>query len=165
MNIYNAKNNSMPEQVLENKKNIELLNTGKQDKLVAGQNISIDPVTNVISASGGGGGDSVIYDNVDGVGAISQIPLEIGGEYEMFITSAVSSDTGTQPGQQKIAFKLIPSVWLSFNYDFYMPVHWYDLDLNNVITGCIHIYKYNTEFWTIMNYANVKIYKIVKKVV
>jgi len=27
MNIYNAKNNSMPEQVLENKENIELLNT------------------------------------------------------------------------------------------------------------------------------------------
>ena len=39
MNIYNAKNNSMPEQVLENKKNIELLNTGKQDTLIAGENI------------------------------------------------------------------------------------------------------------------------------
>jgi len=164
MNIYNAKNNSMPEQVLENKKNIELLNTGKQDKLVAGQNISIDPVTNVISASGGGG-DSVIYENVDGEAYIPQIPLEIGGEYEMFITSAVDADTGTQFGQQKIAFKFIPSELMPNEYDFYMPVHWYDLDLSNVITGYINIYSYNTEFWTIVNFANVKIYKIVKKAV
>ena len=35
----------------------DTLETSKQDKLVAGENITIDPTTNVISASSGGGGE------------------------------------------------------------------------------------------------------------
>ncbi len=36
---------------------VSQLQTGKQDKLVAGTNITINPDTNIISASGGGGGE------------------------------------------------------------------------------------------------------------
>ena len=34
---------------------LDNIEDGKQDKLVAGNNITIDPITNVISSSGGGG--------------------------------------------------------------------------------------------------------------
>ena len=40
------------------------IENGKQDKLVAGDNITIDPTTNVISASGGGGVDNEIFEVV-----------------------------------------------------------------------------------------------------
>lgn len=50
--------------ILNNK--VELLVDGKQDKLVAGNNITIDPNTNVISSSGGNGGGGNSYEP-DGV--------------------------------------------------------------------------------------------------
>lgn len=171
MNIYNAKNNSMPEQVLENKENIELLNTGKQDKLVAGEGIIIDPVTNMISASGGGNGsgDIVIYDNENGAFEIGELELEIGATYEMFITS-VYDGHGRQYGQQKITIKLIPRDYGNNHYAFYAPVTFcYNTTGDSYGQCTIWIYtSSSTGLWKITNYednVNILIYKIIKKAV
>lgn len=167
MNIYNAKNNSMPEQVLENKENIELLNTGKQDTLTAGDNITIDE-NNVISANGvgGGGGDIVIYDNANGADEIKNIVLEIGAIYELFITSAADAISMIPYGQQKVTIKLIPAELLPNTYDLYVNANWFDAESYNQYLTVIHIYNYDTELWTIeTDVPFIKIYKIIKKAV
>ena len=180
MNIYNAKNNSMPEQVLENKENIELLNTqvlenkeniellntGKQDTLIAGENITIDE-NNVISASYQSG-DIVIYDNENGTTTIDDIALEIGATYEMFITSG-HDPYGRQYGQQKITIKLVPRELNPNSYELFVPVIRFSLTDNNYYSiNTIWIYKYDSEFWCITNYQDnpyLLIYKIIKKAV
>lgn len=89
MNIYNAKNNSLPEQVLENKENIELLNTGKQDNLIAGNRITIE--NNVISAYSG----TVIYDNEQGSSEFL-LTLTVGKIYEFYLDVDVYFHSGRQ---------------------------------------------------------------------
>ena len=112
-----------------------------------------------------GNRDIVIYDNASGANPVEDIALEIGATYEMFITSAFDI-IGEQYGQQKLTLKLIPFEVTTNNYDIYMPVVYYDLDLSNIATTYIHIYKYNTELWSIFaDNALIKIYKIVKKAV
>ena len=95
MNIYNAKNNSMPEQVLENKENIKLLNTGKQDNLIAGNGITIE--NNVISTYGNGAGESgtVIYDNEQGSSEFL-LTLTVGKIYEFYLDVDVYFHSGRQ---------------------------------------------------------------------
>lgn len=113
-------------------------------------------------------GDKVIYDNESGTRVISGIALDIGATYEMFITSAVDGITGNQYGQQKVTIKLIPAEDTPKNYDLYMPVHYFDLDSNDISAVFTHIYKYDTELWIIENsnpIQDIKIYKIVKKAV
>lgn len=146
MNIYNAKNNSMPEQVLENKENIELLN---------------NVISTIVDK------DIVIYDNPSGENVINDITLEIGATYEMFITSAVDSISGVQYGQQKITFKLIPAEIAPNNYDLYLTTCLLEVDYSGPYWLIINIYSYDTELWTISNnyVPDMKIYKIVKKAV
>lgn len=95
MNIYNAKNNSMPEQVLENKENIELLNTGKQDNLIAGNGITIE--NNVISTDGNGTGESgtVIFDEERGSSSFL-LTLTAGKIYEFYLDVDVYYKSGRQ---------------------------------------------------------------------
>ena len=139
------------------------LQTGKQDKLIAGNNITIDADGKTINAVSG---DIVIYDNENGASSIGDIALEIGAVYEIFITSAINSITKVQYGQQKITIKLIPAESIPKNYDLYMPVYYFDTSDNDINTTYVQIHNYNEEFWTInINYSDAKIYKIIKKAV
>ena len=110
-------------------------------------------------------GDIVIYDDESGARNVD-IALEIGATYEIFITSAVDVNSTLKYGQQKITLKLIPAENAPNIYNFYIPIHFYEVYEDNVTKTFIHIYKYNTELWTVsVNSDYVNIYKIVKKAV
>lgn len=139
------------------------LQTSKQDKLIAGNNITINEDGKTINAVSG---DIVIYDEESGASTIEDIALEMGATYEMYITSAINNAIMNQYGQQKITIKLIPAEDSPNNYDLYMPVLCFELISNSVLTPFIHIYKYGTELWSVsVSESIMNIYKIVKKAV
>lgn len=84
-----------------------------------------------------GSGDIVIYDNESGARNVD-IALEIGAIYEMFITSAVDRNSTLKYGQQKITLKLIPAESAPNIYNFYIPIHFYEVYEQN----CNNIYTY-----------------------
>jgi len=138
------------------------LQTGKQDKLIAGNNITIDADGKTINAVSG---DIVIYDDESGENPI-YIALEIGAVYEMFITSAVDNITETQYGQKKVTIKLIPAEVTPNKYDLYMPIYYYDVGVTQNRSTFLQIYNYGTELWSIVvDNSIIKIYKIIKKAV
>ena len=63
---YEMSGSEYPEQaVQEIQQEVQDIQENKQDKLVAGSGISIDPTTNTISATGGGGGGGINYSTTE----------------------------------------------------------------------------------------------------
>jgi len=113
-----------------------------------------------------GSRDIVIYDNESGAANVSDIALEIGETYEIFLTSAIDGGTGAQYGQQKITIKLIPAELALNVYALFNTVNYFDVLVTTNNTAYINISKNDTELWSVSSSVQlIKIYKIIKKAV
>ena len=106
---YEMSGSEYPEQaVQEIQQEVQDIQENKQDKLVAGSGISIDPTTNTISATGGGGGGGVNYSTteqdtglkwIDGK-TVYQITVEL--EFERTAQQNVTYISKNIPGLSKV---------------------------------------------------------------